>query len=128
MRRKYLEDIGYYSDLDNLDPESHNSKWEKQRQTYGFDVRDTWNLDKTMLALLYERLQMYNQVNNIDTECHSIEFGGEKLTMQQVLDKMLANGEKVLTEEDYFVDFAQVDDAEKEFWQLWAISHKLFWW
>lgn len=128
MGRKYLEDIGYNVNEDDVAPKERRDLWGKQSKEYGFDVRDTWNLDHTMLVLLYERLKMFNEVNIIDTEYHTVSYQGKELTLQQVMDKMIKKAEQVLTNKDYYTDFKEVDTAEQEIWEMWSLSHKLFWW
>ena len=95
--RKFLDDIGYIDDLQELDNDPRYARLREQKRVYGFDDRDTWNLNTTMVALLYERLKMYDEVNNVDTSFHTVKHGNATLTMQQVLDLMLELAEEVLT-------------------------------
>lgn len=124
QNRKYLEDIGV--ELTNIpenwcppDDERH-PKWEKQRDLYGFDERDTWSLDYTIALLLYERLAMYNEVNIIDTTVRTFDYNGETLTMQDCIDRML-NGLEIRLADDDCGDVAEV-------YEILALCHNSLWW
>ena len=87
--RKYLEDINYQDWRKDMKKDKRNKKWKKERKKYGFDSRETWNLDSTMAELLYERLKMFNEVNIIDTSCHTVEVDDVKMSMQEAIDELL---------------------------------------
>lgn len=53
---KYLDEIGYKPFWEN--PEEDGPKFEKEREEYGFDQRETWELDETFAAWAYARLRM----------------------------------------------------------------------
>lgn len=101
MKRKYLEDLGVdikntpygYCQNDHRQP-----KWDKQKEIYGFDSRETWNLDTAFIYWLYERLSMYNEVNIIDTQYRKFEIGDETLTFQQCIDELLQLTKRYITE------------------------------
>lgn len=57
MAHKYLEDIGITDGPYNWRGDSF--KWRHERQVYGFDSRECWNLDYTFYLWLYERLMKY---------------------------------------------------------------------
>ena len=53
MSHKYLYDIlpkGKTPYDFEFDDEIRNQKWEKEREQYGFDERETWNLDFTFFC------------------------------------------------------------------------------
>lgn len=95
--RKYLDDIGYVDELEKLDEKDYGGRWEKQLDVFGFDDRDTWNLDHTMLALLYERLKMFQSVANVNMNFHVVEHRGEQISQQEALDLMCERAEEALT-------------------------------
>ena len=43
--------------------DKRQGKWKKERKKYGFDERQTWNLNTTMIELLYERVMMLKEIN-----------------------------------------------------------------
>lgn len=130
MGHKFLDDIGF--DLDwGTDGDKRNSIWAEQREKYGVDERDTWNLDITMMALLYERLMLYKKVANeiIDLEFHEIEveYNGESntLTLLDWIDRLLEMLEHYLTsntvleEEEY---------SSHKIWTYWSQLSAYMWW
>ncbi len=63
MKRKYLDDIGITNRPDEYtSTNGADTKWAQQREIYGFDVRETWNMDVSFYCWLYERLMMYLEV------------------------------------------------------------------
>lgn len=44
-------------------PDNRQDEWKKERHEYGFDERQTWNLNATLIAFLYPRLKMYQEYN-----------------------------------------------------------------
>lgn len=115
MARKFLDDIGYVDELTGLENDpAYGGRFIEQQKMYGFDDRDTWNLHIKMVELLYERLKMYDMVNIVSTEFHTVEHGGETITMQQALDLMIDLAAEVLTSDsNEYVD--ALNDAEDEF-------------
>lgn len=74
MAHKYLDEIGYsgskiclYNTEEREDPKESDrqERWDKEREEYGFDNRETWALDFTAATWLHDHLKMY------------IELGGE---------------------------------------------------
>ena len=43
---------------------SRKSKWYRQRKKWGFDDRDTWNLDHTIAEFTLPRLRRFREVTN----------------------------------------------------------------
>ena len=94
--RKYLDSIGYSTGLEDIEPKDY-PRWEKQESIYGFNDSETWNLDSTMLSLLYERLMMFKDVNNVDLKFHSVSYQGQEINIEQVLDRMCVLAQEALT-------------------------------
>lgn len=125
-KRYYLENIGYTRFQDNMEDDKRNGEWAKQREKYGFDDRETWNLDSTMAELLYERLKMFDEVNIVDTGFHKVEFRGKEYTQQEAMDFLMLLLERRLTEDNLNI----VSEAESKAWQLWSIliDEGIMWW
>jgi len=128
--RKCLTDIGVT--IKNL-PEGWANKtgrdkeWKKQRKVYGFDERETWELDHVFKTLIYERLCMYNYWCGIDTTYHKFEYNGEILTFQDCLDKMIEGFKIGITEEsdeDYDYKREKINQA----YDILALCHESLWW
>ena len=64
-RRAYLDRLGDYTPADEYPTESDElgRRVPVQRARYGFDERQTWSLDYTMVELLFERLCMFQDLN-----------------------------------------------------------------
>lgn len=124
--RKYLEDINYQDWRKDMKKDKRNKKWKKERKKYGFDSRDTWNLDSTMAELLYERLKMFNKVNIIDTSCHTVEVDDVKMSMQEAIDELLKALKARLTEDSLEVIY----NNEVRAWKIWLklIEKGIMWW
>jgi hypothetical protein len=46
-------------------------------------------MDYSFKLWLYERLKMFDEVNNIDTSHHTFEYNGKKIAFQQCIDMMI---------------------------------------
>lgn len=85
--RYYLDRIGF-----NLYQDVKDTKELKdQRKTYGFDERDIWDLDETMVALLYERLCMFRDnyylEEELDTNLINLELEDDLSYIKVLVDK-----------------------------------------
>ena len=129
MARKYLDDLGVTKDcymFSTDDP--RQPRFDKQKEEYGFDERETWALDLAFYYWLYERLKMYLDVNIADLTFHKFEYEGETLTQEECINRMLKgceiyfkDGEKwTLSEENQ----KAIDDVAK----IWAIVLPAMWW
>ena len=78
MAHMYLEQIGIESDdpcvpnTDQVD-EKRNDRFKEQRETLGFDERETWSIDFTLAAWVYERFMWYLENAPIDTTFYQVE-------------------------------------------------------
>lgn len=90
MNRKYLDDIGVTNRPDTWNKnDSRQEVWKAQRELYGFDERETWNLNYTFNLWLYERLKMYKEYADIDLDYHKFEYEGIEYTQNQMIDMIL---------------------------------------
>lgn len=133
MISKYLTDIGVKEDSVpwNWNPDdSRQEYWKEDRETYGFDERDTWALDRTLALLIYPRLRMYNEVNKINTSFHMFEANGETLTQQQCMDKILKGFKNYITCQE--VPYSEEEDSVyKEYTNCFMLLGKIIgslWW
>lgn len=141
-KRKYIDDIGiafeetpqglcndeYIANIEG----TRGSLWHKEREIYGFDNRETWNLDYTIKLHLYERLCMYNEINIIDTENTKVEFEGGEITLQECIDRMI-EGLKIDLQTDY-LDKKRLDTTSIEYkkmnevFKILSICINRLWW
>lgn len=131
MNRKYLDDIGATDRPDTWNSiDKRQVKWEKERDIYGFDERETWNLDYSFQLWLYERLKMYKKVSNVALydELNSVEYNGKSYPMGVLIDMMLERLEAVLTgkidPDSSTENFNYVHEIEK----IWAVIMPAMWW
>lgn len=96
QRNKYLEDLGLepYQYGVNWTLDSRRKamrRWERQRRKYGFDERETRELDAAFAEWLYCRLMMYRKKasKEVDLTYHRIEFEGKRYTEIEAIDKVL---------------------------------------
>ena len=96
-------------------------EWKKQRKKYGFDERQTWNLNTTMIELLYERLMMYKEIAAIDLSFHKITIEGEEKTHGEWVDILIS------LSEIYLNDFYD-EENEERIWDIWSKISWSMWW
>lgn len=101
--RKYIDELGITDIPQNwLPTDSRQEAWAKQRKKYGFDERETWNLDYTLKLLLYERLCAYDDFAPVNKEYHKINYNNEKeITLRECLDRMIEGLKIDLTMDRY---------------------------
>lgn len=130
MARKYLDEIGvkvlenYLSDDDN-----RHSQWDSEKETLGFPSHDTWNLDTTMLVLLYERLKHFTEIAIVDIEgsLSVFEYEGETKTLLDMINHILELSEIVLKDEGD-LGYKEYSNYSTKIWEAWALIHKHMWW
>lgn len=104
------------------------AKWQKQREEWGFDERETWSLDYAFALWLYERLKVYNQINIIDTSFHKIKYKEETLSFQDCIDRMIEGLKiRIIDEFNWNLDADQIEKVEDAM-QLFALCYHYLWW
>lgn len=135
-KRKYLNDIGVVlASTEDMKNSKGEEKFREQRELYGFDERDTWSLDFTMRALLYERLKMYFDIADqvINLNHHTITYKNIEYTQRELILELIYLLEDVIKKEDesYFYDEQdklEFYDSCNEVWQIWALLEPAMWW
>lgn len=135
-KRKYLNDIGIVlASTEDMKNSKGEEKFREQRELYGFDERDTWSLDFTMRALLYERLKMYFDIADqvINLNHHTITYKNIEYTQRELILELIYLLEDVIKKEDesYFYDEQdklEFYDSCNEVWQIWALLEPAMWW
>ena len=128
MAHKYLEDIGIIDGPYNWRGDSF--KWRHERQVYGFDSRECWNIDYTFYLWLYERLMKYLEDAEpvVDLTWTKVEYNGKTYTQRELIDMMLERLKRFLTDEafnDYEEEnFKWLHEIEK----IWAVILPAMWW
>ena len=157
--RKFLDDIGvdpHYGTDDLSEYKEDRDIWTGEHLKYGFDSRDVWAVNDTMVALLYERLKMFEIVADrsagIDLDDPVPTVYNLILSRREWLKKLYALAEYILQyefnqkrHEDIMTDelrdhcqqlslsvgegrsYIYPDDAQNLFWDIWAKTHMYFW-
>lgn len=135
LGRKYIDDLGIkFEDTPQgwclKDSDSREDYWKIEREEYGFDSRETWALDYSFKLWLYERLCMYNEINNVDTSFHKFEYKGKTLTLQDCIDRMIEGLKLDLTLDEYDKkrDDAKIQEKIDDVVQIFALCYRYLWW
>jgi len=128
VKRKYLDDLGVKKRWDQINDE-REKRWKKQRETYGFDDRETWNLDSAFYEWLYERLMMYKEIGGkiVNLDSGKFEYGGKIYSQAELIDEMLKRLEFNFSDKynDWEEDqYKYVHEIEK----MWAVVLPAMWW
>lgn len=124
--RKYLNDLGTTGNCLDIEKDKRKGQWKKERKKYSFDERETWNLNTTMIELLYERVMMYKEINIVDTSFHKITIGEKTKTHRQWIDVIIDRCEKYISMED--VHQEELTEYENEIWTVWRGIAPYMWW
>lgn len=138
-QHKILEDLGFKRhDI----PENYNElipckrafarpddtrlhKWKLERKTYGFDERETWNLDRSFAYWLLERLIRYQELVPVDMEAITFRYKGKLITQKEACEKMINAATCFLKNNSRMTDG---EESWKTLVEVWAISGASFWW
>lgn len=111
--------------------DKRQEQWKKEREEYGFDERETWNLDYMFDLWFYEHLKMYDEVNCVNTNYYTFEYEGEKLTQQECIDYILDTLKRRLQRKEPNWDTEDLDMVAKEEEKMYQLIIKILpclWW
>ncbi len=129
MSRKYLDDLKVkYPETYCSSDDPRQEKWTQEREEYGFDERETWDLDSAFYCWLYERLKMYLDVNCVDLTYHKFEYEGEELTQQECIDRMIHGCEIYFKQQNDWNISEEDQKAINDIAKIWAIVLPAMWW
>ena len=120
MKHKYLHelfpngDITYpYSEEDCAD----------------FDVRETYDMARTLIAWLYEHLRYFQEKASqiINFEFYEFEINGEELTQIQCIDRMVEDCKIILTSDDWN-EFDKMEAAKNDLFDILSKVYWAMWW
>lgn len=104
-------------------------KWEIERQIYGFDETETWDLNSTFYAWLYEHLRMYMDKASevVNLKFHQFTWRGDSYTQLEIIEMILEHIRFYFSEE--YDDFSEYDRIYiDEVGELWALVLPAMWW
>lgn len=126
---KYFDDLGL--DITNYgtnfmpDDDGRAEEWAKDREEYGFDRRETWNLDNTFIEWIYSRVMMFKERNCIDLNFHRVKYKGTMITQGEAIDKILS------LSKEYLLNRGNDDvryENSMEICDLWKEVLPFMWW
>lgn len=144
--RKYIDDLGIefedtpqgwcLDEKEELDgwtsKEKRESIWRQEREKYGFDSRETWDLAYSFKLWLYERLSMYNEIvqNCIDTRFSEFDYKCRRITLQDGIDRILEGLKLDLTLDEYDLKRENKDIKKKidDVMPLFSLCLNALWW
>lgn len=96
---------------------------------HGFDERDTFNLDSTLIMWLYERLRYFQDeaTEIVDFNYHKFDIDGEQLTQLQCIDRMVEDCQVILLSDD-FDEREQMDAAKDDLFKVLSKVYWAMWW
>ena len=131
MGRKYLDDIGEdYSWVWKPEGSERDELFEKEREIYGFDSRETWSLDYVFYMWLYERLKMYIEYAGeiVNLNFHKFVYKEKEYTQLELINMMIERLEFYFKKGDLFVSSEEEYEPIKEIGEIWALVLPAMWW
>lgn len=107
--------------------DKRHKSWKKIKKKIGFSPVECWNLDTTMIALLYERVAYYKDHAPVVMDYQIVEFEGEVYTQEEALNYIITRCESYLSSEQRYVDGSQ-DGVDGQVWRMWAEVAPMCWW
>lgn len=99
-KNKFLSDLGIpierYGTNFTSKKDKRKKKWKKERKKYGFDSRETWNLQTITVEWIYSRLKMYDKVNCVDTTYHKFIWNEKEITLQDAINLIIESAKEYL--------------------------------
>lgn len=109
--------------------DERQAHWAEQKRIYGFDDSETWDLNSTFYAWLYERLRMYVDIGGeiIDLDFHKFEWHEREYTQLELINEILDRIRFYFSEE--YNDF-DIEDITyiREVGEIWALILPAMWW
>ena len=95
---------------------------------HDFDKRDTYNMDSTLIAWLYEHLRFFQDGKIcIDLNYHKFNIDGEELTQMQCIDRMIDDC-AVILKSDSFKEMDKMDAAKDDLFKVLSTVFWAMWW
>lgn len=128
QRNKYLEELGIpleeYGTNFMKDDDRRAESWKEERDLYGFDSRETWNLDQIFIEWLYSHLMMYKERTCVNLSFHKFDFDGKEVSQEEAIDFIIETTKQYLITDEFKRDYEKVNKAVK----LFADIMNAMWW
>lgn len=126
MKHKYLREL--FSDSNLPFPYS-------EEDYAGFDKRDTYNLDWTLAAWLYEWIRYFQDVVSKEivmgeplyTDCGKVLIDGKETTQLQCIDRMVEDCKIILTSDDFY-EHDKMGAAKNDLFMVLSKVYWAMWW
>lgn len=130
MGHKYLEELEtYQGPYWGLVNDNRESQWVKEKETYGFDSTETWNLDSSFYLWLYEHLRMYMDKASeiVNLHFHTFWFKGHAYYQDELIEEMLTRLRFYFSDE--YDEFNEEHYAYvSEIVEIWGLILPAMWW
>ena len=135
QRCKYLDELGIkiekYGTNFTDEEDKRSNEWKQQRELYGFDERETWNLNEIFIQWIYTRVKMYKEISCVNTEYHKITYQDKEITQGEAIDRILELAKEILQNDFYSTDIKVIEmiyNNSREICDLWKEILPLMWW
>lgn len=129
MTRKYLEDAGVDIDTGTepllSEQDDRYPQWVEENDTYGFSSPELWNLDRTMLYHLYERLCMWQERGFSGEE--RVVINGCDATVEVWVNQILSWCKKIFDNDNDLFDSEESSLISQRVWELWSKISPVMW-
>lgn len=130
MGHKYLEELETYrGPYWGIEQDSRMKEWVDEKEIYGFDSTETWNLDTSFYLWLYEHLRMYKDKASeiVNLHFHQFVFKCKNYYQDELIDMMLERI-RFLFSEEYDEFNNDHYDYVSETLEIWATILPAMWW
>lgn len=126
----YLQKLGLAAPEQLLPGDAREKRWKKERKKYGFDTRDTWNLDYTFLLWLYEHLKLFLKCTDgfVDLTYHQIKIDDCMKNLREWILECIAMLEEVLPVYDKSPKDEEIYKKTDRVMQIWSKIYPHMWW
>lgn len=122
LERLLQEEDGVMNDVDI----ERRNRWRAERQIYGFDSSETWNLDYVFVMWVYTRVLLYNKDCNVATDEEFFEYKGNEYSFQEGINMLLELSKKMILD---MRDYGEYNNEDMdELCDLWKVLIKRLWW
>lgn len=99
------------------------SKWMEEREVYGFDSRETWNIDWLLIEWIYTHFKMFKERADIDLEYYKLKLDDEEVTQLEAINLIIAECERLILDKD-----DTKNRFNKKIWNLIGDILPAMWW
>lgn len=135
IKNKYLDDLGipqnqYGTNFCDERTDKRAKRWEEQKKIYGFDDRETWNLNTIFVEWLYSRLMMYKEEASkiVDLTFYKFTWKEKEVTQIEAIDILIEECKFYLLNCDETDKEKEAVERIQEAIKLWADIFPCMWW